>query len=49
MKLLQAGESYTKKYWEDDLSIMHLRIRIDRFEVLEYWGMCDVSMLEIMV
>jgi len=40
------GENYDKKYWEDDLSDYAPEHGIDRFEVLEYWGMCDVEMLE---
>jgi hypothetical protein len=43
---VDMGENYTKKYWEDDLSDYAPEHGIDRFEVLEYWGMCDTSMLE---
>ena len=39
------GENYTKDYWEDDLSDYAPEHNIDRFEVLEYWGMCDIEML----
>jgi len=42
---ISFGESYTKKYWEDDLSDYAPEHGIDRFEVLEYWGMMDVAML----
>ena len=42
---IAIGENYTKKYWEDDLSDYAPEHGIDRFEVLEYWGMCDVEML----
>ena len=45
-EVVQQGESYDKKYWEDDLSDYTPEHGIDRFEVLEYWGMCDVDMLE---
>jgi hypothetical protein len=45
-EVIQQGESYDKKYWEDDLSDYSPEHGIDRFEVLEYWGMCDVDMLE---
>jgi hypothetical protein len=44
-EVIQQGESYDKKYWEDDLSDYAPEHGIDRFEVLEYWGMCDVQML----
>tara|TARA_X000001388_G_C2231637_1_gene123413 strand:- start:1077 stop:3221 length:2145 start_codon:yes stop_codon:yes gene_type:complete len=40
------GENYTKKYWEDDLSDYAPEHGIDRFEVLEYWGMVDTDLLE---
>jgi len=43
---IAMGENYTKKYWEDDLSDYAPEHGIDRFEVLEYWGMVDVEMLE---
>ena len=43
---ISFGENYTKKYWEDDLSDYAPEHGIERFEVLEYWGMCDVEMLE---
>jgi len=45
-EVIQHGESYDKKYWEDDLSDYAPEHGIDRFEVLEYWGMCDTEMLE---
>ena len=45
-EVIASGESYDKKYWEDDLSDYAADHGIDRFEVLEYWGMCDVDMLE---
>ena len=45
-EVIQAGENYTKKYWEDDLADYAPEHGIDRFEVLEYWGMCDIEMLE---
>jgi len=39
------GENYDKEYWEDDLSDYAPEHGIERFEVLEYWGMVDVEML----
>ena len=42
---ISFGENYNKKYWEDDLSDYAPEHGIDRFEVLEYWGMCDTEML----
>jgi hypothetical protein len=45
-EVISFGENYDKKYWEDDLSDYAPEHGIDRFEVLEYWGMCDTDMLE---
>ena len=45
-EVVQQGEDYNKKYWEDDLADYAPEHGIDRFEVLEYWGMCDIAMLE---
>ena len=43
---IRMGENYTKKYWEDDLSDYAPEHGIDRFEVLEYWGMVDTDLLD---
>ena len=43
---VMMGENYVKKYWEDDLADYAPEHGVDRFEVLEYWGMVDTSMLE---
>ena len=45
-EVIDAGENYTKEYWEDDLSDYAPEHGIDRFEVLEYWGTIDTAMLE---
>jgi len=45
-EVIIQGENYNKKYWEDDLSDYAPDHGVDRFEVLEYWGMCDIEMLE---
>tara|TARA_R100000654_G_scaffold12667_5_gene27563 strand:+ start:428 stop:2569 length:2142 start_codon:yes stop_codon:yes gene_type:complete len=42
---ISDGENYVKKYWEDDLTDYNQENYVDRFEVLEYWGMIDVQML----
>jgi len=42
---IAAGENYVRKYWEDDLTDYSPDTSIDRFEVLEYWGMCDTELL----
>tara|TARA_R100000664_G_scaffold18567_1_gene27632 strand:+ start:546 stop:2678 length:2133 start_codon:yes stop_codon:yes gene_type:complete len=43
---IEEGENYTKESWEDDLSDYAPEYGIERYEVLEYWGMCDTDMLE---
>ena len=43
---IQMGENYNKYYWEDDLSDYAPEHGVDRFEVLEYWGMVDTSLIE---
>ena len=40
------GESYAKKYWEDDLQDYQTDSGVDRFEVLEYWGVMDMKTIE---
>ena len=43
---IDIGENYTKESWEDDLSDYAPEHGVERYQVLEYWGMCDTSMLE---
>lgn len=44
--VIARGESYVKKYWEDDLNDYDIDQGIDRFEVLEFWGAVEREMLE---
>lgn len=44
--VIAQGESYTKKYWEDDLMDYRTDQGIDRFEVLEFWGAVERELLE---
>jgi hypothetical protein len=44
--VIATGESYMKKYWEDDLSDYQTNQGVERFEVLEYWGVVEKEMLE---
>lgn len=44
--VINRGESYTKKYWEDDLNDYQVDQGIDRFEVLEFWGAVERETLE---
>ena len=45
-QLIDQGETYIKKYWEDDLRDYAPSFDVDRFEVLEYWGNVDIELLE---
>ena len=45
-EVIQLGENYNKEYWEDDLSDYAPEHGVERFDVLEYWGMVDTEMLE---
>jgi len=45
-QVISLGEGYVKKYWEDDLRDYTTDYDIDRFEVLEYWGVVDKELLE---
>ena len=42
---IEDGENYVKESWEDDLSDYAPEYGIERYQVLEYWGMCDTDML----
>jgi hypothetical protein len=44
--VVEQGESYMKKYWEDDLSDYQTNTGVNRFEVLEYWGVVNKELLE---
>ena len=43
---IALGENYNKESWEDDLSDYAPEYGVERFEVLEYWGTIDVTLLE---
>jgi len=40
------GESYLKESWEDTLADYELQHDVNRFEVLEYWGILDRDYLD---
>lgn len=44
--VIDMGESYEKKYWEDDLTDYQTNTGVNRFEVLEYWGVINRELLE---
>ena len=43
---VEYGPSYIREYWEDALEDNASSDQIDRFEVLEYWGMIDAELAE---
>jgi hypothetical protein len=43
---IDMGENFTREYWEDTLKDYQQYTDINRFEVLEYWGVIDVAALE---
>jgi hypothetical protein len=45
-QIIEEGEGYVKKYWEDDLKDYAPTFGVERFEVLEYWGNVDIDLLE---
>ena len=44
---IDMGESYTKESWEDDLADYEIQHIIERFEVLEYWGIIDKDLVDL--
>ena len=44
--VVDHGENYVKKYWEDDLVDYQLDSGVERFEVLEYWGVMDMDTIK---
>ena len=43
---IDAGENFNREYWEDTLKDYQQYTDVNRFEVLEYWGVMDISDLE---
>jgi len=43
---LEYGSNYTREYWEDALEDDSTHSDMDRFEVLEYWGVLDAELAE---
>ena len=43
---LEYGPSYVREYWEDALEDSATSDRVDRYEVLEYWGVMDAELAE---
>ena len=43
---IELGESYTKEWWEQEMEDDAQEVRTERYEVLEFWGNVDRSVLE---
>ena len=43
---VEYGPNYTREYWEDALEDHNQTGSIERFEVLEYWGVLDAELAE---
>tara|TARA_R100001594_G_scaffold104782_1_gene139382 strand:+ start:11773 stop:13842 length:2070 start_codon:yes stop_codon:yes gene_type:complete len=43
---LKLGESYQKEWWEHIMEDDSEEYSVERFEVLEFWGFCDIEMLK---
>jgi hypothetical protein len=43
---IEYGTNYVREYWEDSLDDSGLVEGVDRFEVLEYWGVLDTELAE---
>lgn len=43
---ISYGSNYTREYWEDALEDSANSEDVDRYEILEYWGMLDVELAE---
>jgi hypothetical protein len=41
------GESYIKESWEDGLADYEIQHSVDRFEVVEYWGVLDKDLIDL--
>ena len=43
---VDMGPDYVREYWEDTLDESELDSSIDRYQVLEYWGVIDAELAE---
>jgi len=43
---IEMGESYVKEWWEQEMEDDAQEVRTERYEVLEFWGNVDRSILE---
>lgn len=45
-KVIKCGPSYTREWWENDITDSEINPDVDRWEVLEYWGVMDKDLAE---
>ena len=43
---IDMGESYSRKYWEDQMEDDAASTKSERYEILEFWGFVDATVLE---
>ena len=43
---IELGESYTRKYWEDDMTDFSIEAAVKRYEILEFWGYVATDVLQ---
>jgi len=43
---VEYGSNYTREYWEDALEDDSISSDMDRYEILEYWGILDAELAE---
>ena len=43
---IEYGTNYVRQYWEDSLDDSGMVDSIDRYEILEYWGVLDAELAE---
>lgn len=45
-EVIECGENYQNESWEFTLGDREIQLNVDRFEVLEFWGLVDKETLE---
>jgi hypothetical protein len=45
-RAILAGSNYAKEYWEDVIDDSNYTMEVNRWEVLEYWGVIDAELAE---
>lgn len=43
---IEMGENFTKKWWEQEMEDNNTSVAVERYEVLEFWGVVDMEVLK---